>query len=427
MDLLLRHRPSRARTLLDLLRAATLLTVLLTPLAASAMERIKIIPPPPPDGTISGPGSPSASGSLIRHVNATTTWYLYPGACVERANGTWTPRTTPQADSLNTYTPGSTGPYGVQDQSVSEILWHVTDNATCTPGTNCPPALAGTRSLWCGKFDASWGNKYGYPSSTYQILYIDTGAHAGSYNLTLDYQFSAEFGYDFVWLIGGGGGATDPIGNSRSQIDNIIAAGTYLIQWTGSIRPATSGATGANTTGGAVTIADNPGSPATVTGASFTIDGSHRALYLVFKPDCFNSSEDGLWPEGHGQMIDNLSTSDHGPIYTDAAAAGGVDSFSGNVLVGTPGAPIVSARVAPGVGTLWQLVAGSSLPTPDTCSPKNTAGDLFFEGGDGGTFHTVANQFNSIVTSSFPIPAGVASVLALWDQYQDLPRYSGFV
>ena len=417
----------RAPIPLDRLLVAALLVFFAAPRPASAMERIKISSTTADSPTSTPFPSPSASGSLIRHANATTTWYLYPGACVDRANGTWTPRSTPQADSLNTYSPGSTGPYTIVDRSVSTILWHVSDNATCTIGVSCPPALSGSRMIWCGTFDANHAVKYGYPNSSLQILYIDTGTHGGSYNLTLDYQFSTEFGYDYVWLIGGGGGATDPIGNSRAQIDNITASGTYLIQWTGSIRPTTSGATGANTTAGAVDIADNPGSPVTVTGASFTIDGSHRALYLVFKSDCFNSSEDGVWPEGHGQMIDNLSTSDNGAIYTEAAASGGIDSFGGNVLVGTPGAPIVSARVAPGVGTLWQLVAGSSLPTPDTCTPKNTSADLIFEGGAAGTFHTVPDQFNSIVTCSFPIPAGVAGVLALWDQYQDLPRYSGYV
>jgi len=367
------------------------------------------------------------SGALIKQAQATTTWYLYPGACVERAANTWVPRTSPQADSLNGYTPGSTGPYGVQDNSLSEILWHVSDNATCTINVNCPPAIAGTRMLWCGKFDNNWVNKYGYPNITYQILYLNTGSHGANYNLSLSYNISAEFGYDYVWLIGGGGGAADPIGNSRNTLDGIIAAGSYLIRWTGSIRPTTANATGGNTTAGAVEVSDNPGSPATVTGASYTIDASNRALYLVFKADCLFSSEDGLWPEGHGQQVDNISTSDNGAIYTDQAAAGGVDGFNGNVIVGTPGAPIVSARVAPGVGTLWQLVAGSSLPTPDICTPKNTGTDLIFEGGNASNFHTVPNQYNSVVTCSFPIPAGVASVLALWDEYLDLPRFQGYV
>src|SRR5678810_317701 len=123
--------------------------------------------------TSAGPQG-TLSGALIKQAQATTTWYLYPGACVDRANGTWAPRANPQADSLNTYAPGSTGPYGVLDQSLSEILWHVTDNATCTTsGTaqTCPPALAGSRSLWCGKFDANWANKVGYPNLTFQILY----------------------------------------------------------------------------------------------------------------------------------------------------------------------------------------------------------------------------------------------------------------
>jgi len=369
----------------------------------------------------------SLSGALIKQAQATTTWYLYPGACAERAANTWTPRTSPQADSLNTYTPGSVGPYGLADQSLSEILWHVSDNATCgTLGVNCPPALTGSRMLWCGKFDANWNVKYGYPNLTFQILYIDTGAHGGNYTFSMDYQFSTEFNYDYVYLIGGGGGAQDPIGNSRSQIDNIVAAAGWLVRWTGSIRPTSANASGANTTAGPVDVSDNPGSPVTVTGASFTVDPSNRALYLVFKSDCLASSEDGSWPEGHGELVDNIAINGT-PLYQEQAAVGGTDGFSGSVILGTPATPIISARVAPGVGTLWQLVAGSSLPTPDVCTPKNTASDLIFEGGNAGTFHTIPNQFNSVVTCSFPIPAGVASVLALNDEYLDLPRFQGYV
>ena len=250
----------------------------------------------------------SLSGALIKQAQATTTWFLYPGACADRAANTWTPRTSPQADSLNTYAPGSTGPYGVADQSLSEILWHVSDNATCgTLGVNCPPALSGSRMLWCGKFDGNWNVKYGYPNLTFQILYIDTGSHGANYQFNMDYQFSTEFNYDYVYLIGGGGGLQDPIGNSRSQIDNIVAAGGYLIRWTGSITPAAANATGGSTTSGPLEVSFNTaGAPTTVTGASYTIDASNRALYLVFKSDCLASSEDGAWPEGHGQMVDNL-------------------------------------------------------------------------------------------------------------------------
>jgi hypothetical protein len=371
------------------------------------------------------------SGALIKQAQATTTWYLYPGACVDRAGGSWAPRGTPQADSLNTYTPGSTGPYGALDQSLSEILWHVTDNATCTTsgtGQTCPAAISGSRSLWCGKFDANWANKVGYPNLTFQILYVDTGTHGANYTLTFDYQFSTEFNYDYVYIFGGGGGAADPIGNSRSFIDNAIAAGQYLVGWTGSINPGSPSATGANITAPGLMIADNDGAgPTNVTGSSWVVDGGNRALYFVFKSDCLASSEDGAWSEGHGQVLDNISTSDNGAIYSEQTAAGGTDGFSGSVIVGTPGAPIVSARVSPGVGTLWQLVAGSSLPTPDICTPKNTASDLIFEGGRASDFHTVPNQFNSVVSCTFPIPAGVASVLALWDEYLDLPRFQGYV
>ncbi len=422
MDLLLVQSRNRAHVLLVVL-SLTLLPIL-SPAPIMAAERVKGGGYPPPPSPVP---APTWAGSIVRSATATTTWFLYPGACIDRANSTWTPRTTPQADSLNSYTAGTTGPYQVVDQSLSDVLWHVSDNATCTTGGNCPPAIGGSRMLWCGKFDANWVVKYGYANFTYQILYIDTGTHGASYNLTFDYQFSTEGGYDFVWLIGGGGGAVDPIGNSRSVLDGIIGAGTYLIQWTGSISPTTPNATGGSTTGGPIMVTSGAGAPATVTGASFTIDASNRALYLVFKSDCFNSSEDGLWPEGHGQLLDNIFTSDNGTIYTDQAAAGGVDAFLGAVLVGTPGAPIVSARVAPGVGTLWQLVQGSSLPTPDTCTPKNTATDLIFEGGNVGNFHTVPNQFNSIVSCTFPIPPGIASVVGQWSQYEDLPRFQGYI
>src|SRR5262249_59968639 len=133
--------------------------------------------------------APSVSGSIVHAANATTSWYLYPGACIDRTNNTWTPRTSPVADSLNSYSAGSPGPYDLEDQTQQEILWHVSDNGSCTPGTDCPAALDGSAMLWCGKFDPGWVVKYGYPSFTYQILYIDTGAHGGpTYNLTLTYQ-----------------------------------------------------------------------------------------------------------------------------------------------------------------------------------------------------------------------------------------------
>jgi len=376
------------------------------------------------------------SGTLIKQAQATTTWYMYPGACSDRAAGTWAPRTTPQADSLNGYTVFTTGPYGVLDQSLTEPLWRITDNATCTVGTNCPPALVGQRSIWCGKFDPNYVTKYGYPNLTFQILYIDTGSHGADYDLTLTYNVSCEFNYDFLRVVGGasvagGAGAADPIGNSRVAIDPILAAAGELIAMTGSVTPATPNATGGangNTTLGRVYIGANLGAGPQNTTGTFHIAAANRALYFVFTADCLVSSADGIWQEGRGQLLDNISVSDNPtPIYTDAAAAGGVDAFSGQVLVGTPSAPVVSARVAPGIGTLWQLVRGVNLPTADTCTPKNTSADLIFEGGRATDFHTVPNQFNSVVNCTFPVPTGVASVLALWDAYLDLPRNQGYV
>jgi hypothetical protein len=379
------------------------------------------------------------SGTLIENAQATTTWFLYPGACTERTLGTWTPRTSPQADSLNTYTAGTTGPYGVADQSLSEILWHISDNGTCTPGTNCPPALDLSRMLWCGKFDANWVIKYGYPNLTYQILYVSVGAIGGPYNLDFVYNFSTELNYDYIYLIGGGDNEQDPIGNSRSILDNIIASGAVgnkklLVRWTGSITNAVPNATGADTRGGTVQVSgfsDRQPENISTFGNSFIIEEQHRALYFVFQSDCLSSSEDGFWPKGHGQQIDALSVLTRYIFYNDYYPPGIADETvppgCGIVLKGPPTSPEISARIPSGVGTLWQLVRGSNLPTPDACTPKNTTADLIFEGGNASNFHTVPNQFNSIVTCTLPIPAGAASVLALWDEYLDLPRFQGYV
>src|SRR2546422_3836213 len=193
------------------LSTAPLLVWALAPRSAAAAERIKVTATSSDTPPTSGPlSAPALAGAIVRSATATTTWYLYPGACTDRASGTWTPRTTPQADSLNSYASGGPGPYTIEDHTQQEILWHVSDNATCVPGVSCPSALSGSRMLWCGKNDPSWVMKLGYPNFTYQILYIDTGAHGANFNLTLTYNFSSEFNYDYVWLVGGGGGAVDP-------------------------------------------------------------------------------------------------------------------------------------------------------------------------------------------------------------------------
>src|SRR5439155_12356523 len=85
------------------------------------------------------------------------------------------------------------------------------------------------------------------------------------------------------------------------------------------------------------------------------------------------------------------------------------------------------AAIAP----LWQLVTGDNLPTPDFCTPKSSPADRIFvpgsAGGPGAPYHTVPGTATSIVTCTFPIPPGTASVVAQWNQYLDLPTYSGYV
>jgi hypothetical protein len=158
------------------------------------------------------------------------------------------------------------------------------------------------------------------------------------------------------------------------------------------------------------------------------IPSAHRALYLVLVADPGFSNQDGLWPFGHGVILDNVATSDNGALYTDEVPAGGTDAYGGNVLKGTPGAPVISARVAPGVGTLWHIQNGSVLPTADYCAPqKQVFPDRMFEGSDATTHLTLPGTFAAIRTCTLPIPGGTASILAVWGEYLDLPRTSGFV
>jgi len=238
------------------------------------------------------------SGTLLQQSATTTTWFLYPGACADRALNTWSPRTSPVADSLNSYTAGTTGAYTAQDQSQKEILWHAV--ATSVPASQRPAILAGTTSLWCGRYDANAVHAVGYPNTTYQLLYLDTGAHAGPYTLTLKLQVSAEAGYDFLYLIGGGNDDVDPIGNSGPKLSNLLGTGAdgnslLICSWTGSVSPSTPGATSIPI-GASIRGADD-GPPATVA-TSISLRAGDRALYFLFTSEERMSSEDGIWPFG---------------------------------------------------------------------------------------------------------------------------------
>jgi hypothetical protein len=399
----------------------------------------EVVPPPEDQPEPSGPDGSSwratLSGTLVRRAMATTTWFLYPGACADRALGTWSPKTSPVADSLDSYAEFSTDTFGRVDLSLHEKLWHVAD--VSTPATQRPAILSGSRSLWCGKYDPSWVLPVGYPNTTYQILYLDSGSHTSSYTLTLQMVSSAQLNYDFLYLIGGGAsGATDPLGNSRNDMDAIIAYGVggpnadsdLLVSWTGSITPSTPGALSINATAGPVQIeGSGSGSPSTVF-TSITVPSDHRALYLVFVSQDDFSSQDGLWPEGKGQVLDVIATSDNGSIYNDQTPAGGTDAYGGSVIVGTAGAPVVSSRVPPGVGELWQVRTGLSLPVADACAPqKDLLTDHFFFGGDPGTGLLLPGTDNALVTCTFPVPPGTASLVAVWNMYMDLHKGSGFV
>jgi hypothetical protein len=389
--------------------------------------------------TGNNPGA-TLSGTIVKSASATTTFFLYPGACQERALGTWAPKSAQQADSLDTYATGSTGSYDIDDQSLKESIWNKV--TTATPAAQRPAILTGTASLWCGKFDANFltPGGVGYPNQTLQLLYVDTGAHGANYTMTLRMNQSSEWNYDFVYLIGGGGGLQDPIVNSRPKIDELIANGvsgpsTVLVTWTGTILSTTPGAGTINTVPGAVLIEGAGGGNPNVASlpVSITIPQANRALYVLFTADCLYSTEDGNWPFGHGIIWDELVCSDNGNIFTDGTAPSGTDPSvppgAGTPLSNSYGnTGYVAARITPGQGELWQIVDGNFAGTSDNCQlQKNDVADHMFFGVDPSTRKTIPGQFNSIVTCTLPVPVGTASIIVQWGEYLDLSRGSGYV
>ena len=80
------------------------------------------------------------------------------------------------------------------------------------------------------------------------------------------------------------------------------------------------------------------------------------------------------------------------------------------------------------VPSTWILNPGNALPAADPCAPaKSTAPDLQFFGGDPGTKQTVLGAWSSVVSCVFPLPAGTASCLAMFDEFADLPHGAGYV
>jgi hypothetical protein len=407
------------------------------------------------------------SGSMIKQASATTSWFLYPGACQDRAANTWVAKTSIQADSLNTYTVGGQGGYGRSDQSLSESI--ITIVSTATPSSQRPKAVGeggsdainGTRAIWCGKYDPNWVNPIGYPNLTNQILYIDLeanraaaspGAATGTYSIAMRMNNSMEQNYDFVYLIGGGDddgnilGDEDPLGNDRGGFDQVRATGAFAsahlqATLTGSLVATTPGLVPFVNGNANPTIIGGGGSePATIT-FNYQTSMANRALYLLFTADCLFSSEDGLWPFGNGVILDDITVSDNlglassgsRTIYSEAAASGGTDAVGGNILAASTAAfdtdgVMISARVFPGKGELWAIQQGNNYTTADICSPgKNLSTDRFFLGVDPATKNALPGQFNSVVTCTFPVPAGTADILAIWGEYLNLPRTTAYL
>jgi hypothetical protein len=450
-----------------LLPILAILASAMAPPSSAAPANLRPVPPPPlqapiplenraggiGEGAASTGTSATLSGTLIRRSLATTSWFLYPGACTDRANGIWAPRSVPQADSLNTYAIGSTGGYSRLDQTIKPQLWHVVDAAT--PSGQRPAIPNGSRALWCGKYDPNWVVPVGYPNLTEQILYIDLEsdrapiAASGTYTITFTMNQSTELGYDFVYFIGGGDsgdgfGDEDPLLNDRTAFDEVRATGSYAAArlqatFTGNINPTTPGVgtpiLGANAPN---IVGDGFAQPSN-TPITFKMSTANRAFYVLFTSDCLFSNEDGFWPFGHGLIYDDLKVTDTisgtlRTIYDEGLPAGGTDAVGGAIIASAPITATetdgvkISARTFPGQGAFWAIQDGGTYTTSDICAQnKNAAGDRFFLGVDPVTKSAIPGQYNSVVTCTLPVPSGTADVTALWGEYLNLPRTSGYV
>lgn len=403
------------------------------------------------------------SGTLIKQASATTTWFLYPGACTDRITSTWVAKTVIQADSLNGYTDGfidpqapAQGNYTRSDLSSGEKLWHIVDSGV-TPANQRPAIPTGTHALWCGKYDAAFVNPVGYPNLTAQILYIDLEANrptaspapgTGTYTITMKFNSSTEQNYDFVYFMGGGGNLEDPIGNDRAIFDALRATGssgtaTLQATFTGSIIATTPGLLPFVNGSTAPTLTGEGGADPATVNLNFHMTTDNRALDLLMTADCLYSGEDGLWPFGHGVILDDITVSDdlglagstNRVIYAEQNAAGGTEPLplGGNILLNSTASfdgdgKMMVARVYQGKGELWTIQSGNNYQTSDVCNDqKNLSTDKFFLGVSAATKKATPDQFNAVVSCTFPVPAGTADITALWGEYLNLPRVAGYV
>ena len=396
------------------------------------------------------------SGTLIKQASATTSWFLYPGACNDRAANTWVAKTAIQSDSLNSYAVGSQGGYGRADLSLAAKTIGIVNSGT--PANQRPDMTGlGANAIWCGKYDPNWVVPVGYPNLTNQILYVDLEsnrapilASTGTYTITAKVNMSLEQNYDFMYFVGGGDddannfGDEDPLGNDRGAFDQVRAAGSFASStlqatFTGSLITTTAGLTPFVNGAGAPTIIGEGGANPNNINLDFRMTTDNRAFYILITADCLFSSEDGLWPFGAGVIIDDLAVQATGEgsartLYAEQSAAGGLDATGGDILVAdtitateTDGVRI-AARVFPGKGELWAIQAGNDYATgADICASKSLVSDHFFLGVDPVTKNALPGQFNSIVTCTFAVPVGTADITALWTEYLNLPRTSGYV
>ncbi len=141
-------------------------------------------------------------------------------------------------------------------------------------------------------------------------------------------------------------------------------------------------------------------------GAARISDATSATTSWYFYPNACADMAAGTWAPSATPQADGL----------DTYLAGGAAPYA--TVDHTAGA----------VPSSWALFPGSALPAADPCAPgKSLVSDLQFFGGNPATKQTIPGAWSSVVSCVFPLPASVASCVALWDEFMDLPHGAGFV